>query len=52
MKKANLTWDEKTLSDFLTKPKKMVPKTKMAFKGLKKKKDRDNLIEYLKSTSK
>lgn len=40
-------WDEATLDTYLTKPKKVVPKTKMAFAGLKKEKDRQNIIAYL-----
>ena len=40
-------WDEATLAEFLTKPKKMIKKTKMSFAGLKKDKDRDNIIAYL-----
>ena len=49
MKKSGLTWDEATLDKYLTKPKKLVPKTKMVFPGLKKAKDRANVIAYLKS---
>ena len=49
MKASGLTWDDATLDKFLTKPKKFVPKTKMGFAGLKKKKDRDNVIAYLNS---
>jgi cytochrome c len=49
MKKANLVWDEKTLDGFLTKPKKFMKGTKMAFRGLKKPADRANLIAYMKS---
>jgi cytochrome c2 len=49
MRSANLVWDEKNLDAFLTKPKKFMKGTKMAFKGLKKPKDRANLIAYLKS---
>ena len=43
------TWDEATLDKFLTKPKKMIKKTKMAFSGLKKEKQRADLIAYLKA---
>jgi len=32
----------------LTKPKAVVPKGKMAFPGLKKAEDRENLLAYLK----
>ncbi|MEM7299996.1 MAG: cytochrome c family protein [Pseudomonadota bacterium] len=46
-----LVWDEETLIEFLTKPKKYIKGTKMAFAGLKKKKDHRNLIAYLKEFS-
>ena len=49
MKKANITWDEKTLDAYLTKPKKFVKGTKMTFVGLKKQEDRDNVIAYIKA---
>ncbi len=45
-------WTEEQLKIFITKPKKMFKRTKMIFPGLKKKKDRDNLIAYMKSTIK
>ena len=48
MKGSGLTWDEETLKKYLTKPKKFVPGTKMAFAGLRKEKQRDDLIAYLK----
>lgn len=44
---SGLVWDVATLDKYLKKPKKLVPKTKMAFAGIKKKKQRDNLIAYL-----
>jgi len=44
-------WDEATLSTFLEKPKTLVKGTKMAFVGLKKPADRDNVIAYLKQFS-
>ncbi len=40
-------WDEETLMEYLEKPKDMIPKTKMAFAGLKKDDDRENVIAYL-----
>ena len=40
-------WTPDRLSEFLTKPKVMVPGTKMSFAGLKKEIDRVNLIAYL-----
>jgi cytochrome c len=47
MKKADKTWDEKTLDTYLTNPKEMVPGTKMIFAGLKKADERKDLIAYL-----
>jgi len=47
-----LVWNEETLAKYLEKPKKMVPGTKMAFPGLKKEKDRANIIAYLKEATK
>ena len=47
MKNAHVTWDPDTLDKYLTKPKDMVPGTKMAFPGLPKEKDRADLISYL-----
>lgn len=41
------TWGYEELDAFLTKPKKYIPKTKMAFNGLKKEGDRAALIEFL-----
>jgi cytochrome c len=47
MKNAHVTWDPETLDKYLTKPKEMVPGTKMTFPGLPKDKDRADLIAYL-----
>ena len=44
-----LVWSEENLDKFLTKPKKFMKKTKMAFAGLKKEDQRKAVIEYLKS---
>lgn len=52
MKKSGITWDEISLEKFLTKPRKFVKGTKMAFPGLRKKADRDNLIAFLKASGK
>ncbi len=49
MKESGLTWDEATLDKYLTKPKKLVPKTKMSFAGLKKEADRKAVIELMKA---
>lgn len=40
-------WDVATLDVYLTKPKKLIPKGKMAFAGLRKEEDRANVIAYL-----
>jgi cytochrome c len=45
------TWDEATLSSYLESPKGVVKGTKMAFVGLKKPDERDNVIAYLKQFS-
>ncbi len=44
-------WDEETLSAYLEKPKDLVPKTRMAFAGLRKEDDREDVIAYLKQFS-
>lgn len=44
-------WDDETLSAYLEKPKDVVPKTKMAFVGLRKDDDREDVIAYLKQAS-
>jgi cytochrome c len=48
-KGSGLTWDEATLKDYLRDPRAKVPGTKMAFAGLKKDSDIDNVIAYLKT---
>lgn len=42
-----LIWDEANLAAYLTKPKDVVPKTKMSFPGLKKEEDIANVLAYL-----
>ncbi len=49
MRASGLTWDEATLDKYLAKPKKLVPKTRMAFAGLRKESQRKDVIAYLKS---
>jgi len=51
MTASGLTWTEENLAQFLTKPKKFVPKTKMSFGGLKKEKQIEDLLAYLKENS-
>ena len=44
-----LVWTEKALDQYLTRPRDIVPKTNMTFRGLKKSKDRADVIAYLKT---
>ena len=44
-------WDVESLNKFLHKPRKYVKGTKMSFAGLKKEKDRANVIAYLQANS-
>ena len=52
MKESGIVWNDETLDGYLEAPKKYLKGGKMAFAGLKKKKDRDNVIAYLKEFSK
>ena len=49
MKASGLVWDEETLASYLKAPKKFVKGTKMAFAGLRKDADIENVIAYLKA---
>jgi len=51
MKKSGITWDEKSLDAYLQKPRSFIKGNRMAFPGLRKKKDRDDLIAYLKKAT-
>jgi cytochrome c len=44
-------WGEETLMEYLINPKKYIPGTKMVFPGLKKEKDRADLVAYLKEAT-
>merc|ERR1712108_91822 len=46
-----IIWGQDTLDVYLTNPKKYIPGTKMVFAGLKKKKDRADLIAYLQAAT-
>ena len=48
MKKARITWDEKTLDLFLARPLKLVPGSTMTYDGVPDPKERGDLIAYLK----
>ncbi|KAK2873709.1 hypothetical protein FQN49_002148 [Arthroderma sp. PD_2] len=51
-KDKGVTWDHQSLFEYLENPKKYIPGTKMAFGGLKKAKDRNDLITYLEENTK
>ena len=40
-------WDQQSLFDFLKKPSKYIPGTKMSFAGIRKPEDIANVIAYL-----
>jgi len=42
-----LVWDETTMATYLAKPRDMIKGTRMAFVGLRKQQDLDNVIAYL-----
>ncbi|HAG52833.1 MAG TPA: hypothetical protein DCL21_03505 [Alphaproteobacteria bacterium] len=48
-KNANIVWNDENLDSFLKKPNKFIPKTKMAFNGMKKPEERQKVIDYLKN---
>lgn len=48
MKESGLTWDEKTLSEFIENPLSYVPETAMGFVGLSEEQARLDLIAYIK----
>jgi cytochrome c len=47
-KNSNITWDEKTFSEYIVDPKGNIPGTKMAFAGIKNPQQVTDLIAYLK----
>lgn len=49
MLESGLTWDNETLAGYLREPKDVVPKTKMAFAGLKGDDEIADVIAYLAS---
>lgn len=49
---ANEVWTEENLGAYLANPRKTVKGGRMAFAGLRKQKDVDNVIAYLKQASK
>lgn len=50
-KSLDVTWDKDAMDQWLAKPKKFVKGTKMVFAGIKKDKERGELIMYLKEAT-
>ena len=48
MKASGIVWGEEEIAAYVASPRKYIPKNKMAFAGLKKQADIDNLMAYLK----
>ena len=49
LRDTKLVWDDRALNAYLEDPKKVAPKGSMAFTGLKKEQEREDVIAYLKS---
>ena len=49
MKKADVTWDDKSLDAFIADPQKAIPGNVMPFPGVADEKQRAEIIDYLKS---
>ncbi|XP_034187201.1 cytochrome c, testis-specific [Osmia lignaria lignaria] len=47
MRTKGIVWDEKNLNEYLEFPRQFIPGTRMVFNGIKKAKDRSDLIAYL-----
>lgn len=51
MKESGIVWDDAAMSGYLENPRKFLPKTRMAFPGLRKAEQRDDVIAYMKSVT-
>ena len=52
MMEAGIVWDETTIAEYLKAPKTYIKGNKMAFAGIKKDADMENLMAYLKENTK
>lgn len=52
MKAKAITWDEKTIGEYIADPKGYIPGNKMVFPGIKKESELADLIAYLKDATK
>jgi cytochrome c len=48
---SGLVWNEETISAYLENPRKVIPKTRMTFPGMKNPDQRANVIAYLRSVT-
>lgn len=51
LKESGITWDEANMKEWLENPRKKIPGNRMVFMGLKKEKDVEDIIAYLKTFS-
>ena len=51
MKNSGITWDDKTVAEYLKDPKAEVPNGKMVYAGLKQQAQLDDMIAYLKKAT-
>merc|ERR1711862_885027 len=50
-KNSGIIWSDKHMFEYLVNPKKYIPGTKMVFAGIKKDKERADIIEYMRQMS-
>lgn len=51
LKKSGVTWNEKTLDQWLANPQRFIPGTNMTFPGIKDASARQDVIAYLRAVS-
>jgi cytochrome c len=51
MKNSGVTWDDKTIAQYMKEPKSFIPGNKMTFAGLKSDQEIEDLLAYLKQAS-